>query len=84
MLESRDTSIEQGVPASDCAAEVVEIGSAVTDFTTGDNVSANFDLDNLIIRQRRQGIWVVVLIVFSRIPNFRREYSVSFPQESIP
>lgn len=39
--------IERGVPASDCGAEVVEIGSAVQDFKIGDHVAPIFDLDNL-------------------------------------
>jgi NADPH:quinone reductase-like Zn-dependent oxidoreductase len=39
--------IERGVPASDAAAEVAAIGSAVKDFAIGDHVSALFDLSNL-------------------------------------
>lgn len=35
---------DQGVPASDCAGEVVEIGSAVTQVSLGDRVSPIFDL----------------------------------------
>ena len=36
--------IERGVPASDAAAEVAAIGSAVKDFALGDHVSVIFDL----------------------------------------
>ncbi|ESZ90926.1 alcohol dehydrogenase [Sclerotinia borealis F-4128] len=39
--------IEQGIPTSDCAAEVVAIGSAVHDFKIGDHVAPIFDLKNL-------------------------------------
>ncbi|KAI1063429.1 hypothetical protein LB506_012806 [Fusarium annulatum] len=38
---------ERGIPCSDAAAEVVAIGSAVRDFSTGDHVSVIFDLNNL-------------------------------------
>ncbi|KAF5719412.1 hypothetical protein FGLOB1_1193 [Fusarium globosum] len=38
---------ERGIPCSDAAAEVVAIGSAVRDFSTGDHVSFIFDLNNL-------------------------------------
>ncbi|KAF5580714.1 uncharacterized protein FSUBG_13318 [Fusarium subglutinans] len=38
---------EQGIPCSDAAAEVVAIGSAVKDFSTGDHVSVIFDLNNM-------------------------------------
>jgi NADPH:quinone reductase-like Zn-dependent oxidoreductase len=39
--------IDGGVPASDCAAEVVSIGSEVRDFAIGDRVAPIFDLKNL-------------------------------------
>ncbi|GME48504.1 hypothetical protein GTA08_BOTSDO05272 [Neofusicoccum parvum] len=38
---------KQGIPASDAAAEVVAIGSAVTDFKIGDRAAPIFDLNNL-------------------------------------
>ncbi|KAF4416232.1 alcohol dehydrogenase [Fusarium acutatum] len=38
---------ERGIPCSDAAAEVVAIGSAVRDFSTGDHVSVIFDLNNM-------------------------------------
>jgi NADPH:quinone reductase-like Zn-dependent oxidoreductase len=38
---------DQGIPCSDCAAEVVAVGSAVGDFRVGDRVSPIFDLSNL-------------------------------------
>ncbi|KFY19146.1 hypothetical protein V493_08112 [Pseudogymnoascus sp. VKM F-4281 (FW-2241)] len=39
--------IDAGVPASDCAAEVVAVGSEVRDFAIGDHVAPIFDLKNL-------------------------------------
>jgi NADPH:quinone reductase-like Zn-dependent oxidoreductase len=38
---------ERGIPCSDAAAEVVAIGPAVKDFSTGDHVSVIFDLNNM-------------------------------------
>jgi NADPH:quinone reductase-like Zn-dependent oxidoreductase len=39
--------IDHGVPASDCGAEVVKIGSDVHDFKVGDHVAPIFDNANL-------------------------------------
>ncbi|CAG8134718.1 unnamed protein product [Penicillium nalgiovense] len=39
--------IERCIPASDCAAEVVGIGSEVHDFQIGDRVAPIFDLNNI-------------------------------------
>ncbi|KAJ9658452.1 hypothetical protein H2198_003736 [Neophaeococcomyces mojaviensis] len=39
--------IERGIPGSDCAAEVVAIGSSVKIFKIGDHVAPTFDLINL-------------------------------------
>lgn len=39
--------IERGISTSDCAAEVVAIGSDVNDFKIGDHVAPIFDLKNL-------------------------------------
>ncbi|KAL3490676.1 alcohol dehydrogenase [Aspergillus germanicus] len=39
--------IDRGIPASDCAAEVVTVGSDVKDFRVGDHVTVIFDLNNL-------------------------------------
>ncbi|KAH7419598.1 hypothetical protein BKA64DRAFT_716052 [Cadophora sp. MPI-SDFR-AT-0126] len=39
--------IDHGVPASDCAAEVVKVGSEVQDFKVGDRVAPIFDNNNL-------------------------------------
>jgi NADPH:quinone reductase-like Zn-dependent oxidoreductase len=39
--------IPDGIPASDCAAEVVEIGPEVKQFKIGDHVAPIFDLKNL-------------------------------------
>jgi NADPH:quinone reductase-like Zn-dependent oxidoreductase len=38
---------ERGIPASDCAAEVVAVGSEVGDFEVGDYVAPIFDLYSL-------------------------------------
>ncbi|KAA8895735.1 alcohol dehydrogenase [Sphaerosporella brunnea] len=38
---------ESGIPASDCAAEVIAVGSEVKDFAVGDRVAPIFDLNNL-------------------------------------
>ncbi|EGU84221.1 hypothetical protein FOPG_16207 [Fusarium oxysporum f. sp. conglutinans race 2 54008] len=38
---------ERGIPCSDAAAEVVAIGAAVKDFSTGDHVSVISDLNNI-------------------------------------
>lgn len=37
---------DSGVPASDCAAEVVKVGTSVKDFKLGDKVAPIFDLEN--------------------------------------
>jgi NADPH:quinone reductase-like Zn-dependent oxidoreductase len=39
--------LERGIPASDCAAEVAEIGSEVQGFKIGDHVTPIFDLNSL-------------------------------------
>ncbi|TGO32297.1 hypothetical protein BHYA_0330g00010 [Botrytis hyacinthi] len=39
--------IERGVPASDCAAEVMKVGSEVHDFKVGDRVAPIMDNNNL-------------------------------------
>lgn len=39
--------IDRGVPASDCAAEVVTVGSEVKGFRPGDRVAPIFDLKNI-------------------------------------
>ncbi|KAM5346425.1 hypothetical protein ACJ41O_009430 [Fusarium nematophilum] len=38
---------ERGIPCSDCAAEVVGRGEAVSDFAIGDHVAPIFDLNNV-------------------------------------
>ena len=40
------------VPCSDCAGEIIEIGSSVEDFANGDNVMAVFDPTNLFGPQK--------------------------------
>ncbi|KAM0602345.1 hypothetical protein ACHAP1_007789 [Verticillium nonalfalfae] len=37
---------DEGIPCSDCAAEVVAIGSSVGDFAIGDKVAPIFDINN--------------------------------------
>ena len=37
---------DNGVPSSDCAAEVLKVGSSVKDFAPGDKVAPIFDLEN--------------------------------------
>jgi NADPH:quinone reductase-like Zn-dependent oxidoreductase len=39
--------VDGGIVASDCAAEVVAVGSAVTAFAVGDRVSPQMDIGNL-------------------------------------
>ncbi|EPS32647.1 hypothetical protein PDE_07607 [Penicillium oxalicum 114-2] len=39
--------IDRGIPASDCAAEVVTVGPDVKDFKPGDHVAPTFDLNNI-------------------------------------
>ena len=39
--------LEKGVPVSDCAAEVISVGSEVHDFKAGDYVGSIYDLNNL-------------------------------------
>ncbi|KAJ5118316.1 zinc-type alcohol dehydrogenase-like protein [Penicillium atrosanguineum] len=39
--------LKRGIAASDCAAEVIAIGSEVTKFAVGDRVAPIFDLNNL-------------------------------------
>ena len=39
--------IDRGIPASDCAAEVITVGSRVKDFQPGDHVTVIFDLNNI-------------------------------------
>jgi NADPH:quinone reductase-like Zn-dependent oxidoreductase len=42
----------EGIPASDCAAEVVAVGSDVKKFSIGDHVAPTFDLVNLTGKER--------------------------------
>jgi NADPH:quinone reductase-like Zn-dependent oxidoreductase len=39
--------IDKGIPASDCAAEVISVGSKVSDFSPGDRVAPIFDLNTI-------------------------------------
>lgn len=38
---------ERGIPASDCGAEVIAVGSGVQTFKTGDHVAPIFNLNNI-------------------------------------
>ncbi|EFE36353.1 zinc-containing alcohol dehydrogenase, putative [Trichophyton benhamiae CBS 112371] len=39
--------LDRGIPASDCAAEVIAVGSDVKDFEIGDHVAPIFDVKNI-------------------------------------
>lgn len=39
--------LDRGIPASDCAAEVMAVGSEVKDFEIGDHVAPIFDVKNI-------------------------------------
>ncbi|KAL1642265.1 putative secondary metabolism biosynthetic enzyme [Diplodia intermedia] len=41
-------SLDHGIPASDCAAEVIETGSEVKQFGAGDRVTNTIDLNNIV------------------------------------
>ncbi|RAH75413.1 zinc-dependent alcohol dehydrogenase family protein [Aspergillus aculeatinus CBS 121060] len=45
--------LPRGIPASDCAAEVVSVGSAVSGFKPGDRVTAIWDLTNVTGTEER-------------------------------
>ncbi|THV44934.1 hypothetical protein BGAL_0554g00010 [Botrytis galanthina] len=62
--------IDHGVPASDCAAEVMKVGSEVHNFKVGDPVAPIFDLYNL------DGTRDDVSILGGDIDGVLREYAV--------
>ncbi|KAH7145809.1 alcohol dehydrogenase [Dactylonectria estremocensis] len=62
---------ERGIPCSDCAAEVVAIGSAVEDFAIGDRVSPIFDVTNFTGNESTPPI-----ALGGDIPGVLREYAV--------
>ncbi|KAJ5301581.1 hypothetical protein PENANT_c002G10727 [Penicillium antarcticum] len=61
---------EQGIPTSDCAAEVIKIGSEVDDFQIGDRVAPIFDLNNI------DGTEEEKVILGGDVDGVLREYAV--------
>ncbi|KAJ5985624.1 hypothetical protein N7522_012820 [Penicillium canescens] len=62
--------IERCIPASDCAAEVVGIGSEVHDFQIGDRVAPIFDLNNI------DGTEEEISVLGGDVHGVLREYAV--------
>jgi NADPH:quinone reductase-like Zn-dependent oxidoreductase len=62
--------IEQGIPTSDCAAEVVQIGSDVHNFQIGDRVAPIFDLNNI------DGTEEEKMVLGGEVDGVLREYAV--------
>ncbi|UPK96200.1 hypothetical protein LCI18_007135 [Fusarium solani-melongenae] len=62
---------ERGIPCSDCAAEVIRKGSAVTDFAVGDHVSPIFDQNNISWDEK-----LPAACLGGDIPGVLREYAV--------
>lgn len=60
------------IPASDCAAEVVAIGSAVTQFQVGDRVAPICDVANLTGEERD----AATLGLGGNVPGVLREYAI--------
>lgn len=61
-----------GVAASDCAADVVSVGSAVTKFKIGDHVAPTIDLMNLTGDERQ----MEQLTLGGKGPGVLREYAI--------
>lgn len=62
---------ERGISCSDCAAEVVAIGSAVKDFAIGDHVSPIFDISNVTGYEDEPS-----QALGGEVPGVLREYAV--------
>jgi NADPH:quinone reductase-like Zn-dependent oxidoreductase len=62
--------IERCIPASDCAAEVVGIGSEVHDFQIGDRVAPIFDLNNIDGTEEER------MVLGGDVDGVLREYAV--------
>ncbi|KAK1546977.1 alcohol dehydrogenase [Colletotrichum paranaense] len=62
---------DRGIPCSDCAAEVIRTGPAVTEFAAGDRVSAIFDLNHIDRRDDN-----VSLALGGNVSGVLREYAV--------
>ncbi|KZL74892.1 alcohol dehydrogenase [Colletotrichum incanum] len=73
MLNGRyPVEVEQrGVPCSDCAAEVIAVGSAVKNLVVGDRVAPVFDLSNLIGDEDKP-----MQALGGDVPGVLREYAV--------
>ena len=61
-------AIPGGIPASDCAAEVVAVGEAVTKFNVGDRVSVNQHWTNLTGTERDED-WVALVRSSANTPS---------------
>ncbi|KAL7931785.1 GroES-like protein [Trichoderma chlorosporum] len=74
--------VEQGVPASDAAAEVVAVGSAVQQFKVGDRVSPNFFVNYFTGEEREplQGLGGDVEGVLREYAVFDEEVLVPLPE----
>ncbi|SCO92394.1 related to zinc-binding oxidoreductase [Fusarium oxysporum] len=62
---------KQGIPCSDCAAEVIAVGSAVQDFTIGDRVAPIFDVSNITGHEDEPS-----RALGGDVPGVLREYAV--------
>ncbi|PPJ56256.1 hypothetical protein CBER1_06355 [Cercospora berteroae] len=62
---------DRGIPASDCAAEVVAVGSDVTNFKKGDHVAPIFNLSSLTGHEDDGG-----KALGGDVPGVLREYAV--------
>lgn len=62
--------IDEGIPASDCAAEVVAVGSEVQSFKIGDHVTTIFDLSNL------NGTEDILSVLGGDVDGVLREFAV--------
>lgn len=73
--------IDDGITASDCAAEVVSVGSEVRDFKIGDHVSPIFDLSNLTgTEDERNCLGGEVEGVLREYAVFRQDVLVQLPK----
>ncbi|KAK5173658.1 uncharacterized protein LTR77_002339 [Saxophila tyrrhenica] len=73
---------DRGIPASDCAAEVVAVGSGVKDFRQGDYVTPIFNLTELtgLEDERMQALGGDVPGVLREYAVFGREVLVKLPK----
>lgn len=77
------TVLPRGIPGSDCAAEVIAIGTAVTQFDIGDHVSPIFKPNHLSEQDKRErddvGLGGEVEGVLRRYAVFEEEILVKVP-----